>query len=151
MLEKNFIKFRMDGMKKKQLCNPIHIYIEGLMKDKKINYKYKGCPSLISDFTKGSEALGKFRLYMLRKGAEKYYLNVVAAHEGNGDHKSKEWSARKILLRYRIQEEKIKVDNTPSIFVYDGEWKEKELQRLYRSGWDTVIPVTEIENVLEKM
>jgi hypothetical protein len=78
--------------------------------------------------------------------------NAVAVHDNNGDHKSKEWGARRLATLYRIKGSAIrKSEYQEGIFVLDGEWKDKDVARLYRSGWNHVVRLADLEETLKSV
>jgi len=90
--------------------------------------------------------------YEVTAGQYTAFLNAVAAHDNNGDHKSKEWGARRLATLYRIVDGKITRSEYPdAIFVIDGEWGDKDVARLYRSGWNRVIRINEFESALSEV
>ena len=71
------------------------------------------------------------------------------ATEGNPRDKAKEWGARRLATLYRIIDGGgVSSGYGYAIFVLDGIWEQSDVTRLYRSGWDYVIRMGDLESVL---
>jgi hypothetical protein len=76
----------------------------------------------------------------------------VAVHDNHGDDKSKEWGARRFATLYRMEGGKVrKSEYQEGIFVLDGEWKDKDVARLHRSGWNHVVRLADLEKTLRSV
>lgn len=145
-------RFRMDAAIKLQKLNPLYVLVNSISENLGLNAKYGGVQSLLSDFSDPNDPVGKYDLFTISKASEELSLQlcIVSVHDNNGDHKSKEWGARRRSMLYRM------IDGTPSrcstfgVFVTDGEWSRKDIKRLYLSGWDAVVGVNELEEYLSR-
>jgi len=108
--------------------------------------------SLIYDLTGGKGRLGKYDAYEIVKNNEKLLTVSIAAHDNHGDDKSKEWGARRLASLYRYDNNCLKKSEYQNaLFVLDGEWKQKDIERLHRSGWDHICRLGELEDKLKSI
>jgi len=140
-------RFRMDAAIKLQKLNPLYVLVNSISENLGLTANYGGVQSLLSDFSDPRDPVGKYDLFTISDARveRSIQLCIVSVHDNNGDHKSKEWGARRRSMLYRL------VGGTPSrcstfgVFVTDGEWSAKDIKRLYLSGWDAVIGVNDLE------
>jgi hypothetical protein len=145
----NILSFRLDAAIKLQKMNPLYLVLEEICRNLDIGCEYGGTPSIISDIATGNGSLGKFDVYKLSKNNKVLLTNAIAVSGHNGDHKSKEWGARRRVSLYRVVNEVvIPSEYQDGLFVLDGEWKQKDINRLYLSGWNHIIRLDEIESFL---
>jgi hypothetical protein len=83
---------------------------------------------------------------------------AIAVHDHNGDHKSKEWGARRLATLYRYQAPRrgqppqIQSSGiTEGLFIIDGEWEQRNINRLYRSGWNHIVRLGDLEATLREI
>ena len=117
----------------------------------KLDYEYGKIDSIISDLTRVNSVVGKFDIYRITNGKKTIIANAIAVHDHHGDDKSKEWGARRRATLYRYLDKKIqKSEFDDALFVLDGEWGDKDVGRLYNSGWNRIVRLTELEDELRK-
>jgi hypothetical protein len=108
--------------------------------------------SIITDL--GREAnIGKFECFTVGDSAtgKKIMVNAVATDENPAD-KAKEWGARRFALLYRMLDGKVAdSDYQGGLFVLDGTWEEKDVTRLFRSGWNEICRLGELEAALRRV
>jgi len=105
---------------------------------------------VISDLS-NSRSVGQFKLRLISGGnpQKSVIVNAVAVHDNHGDDKSKEWGARRLATLYRLGAGKFrKSEFEEGIFLLDGEWADKDVARLHRSGWNHVVRLTDLEKTL---
>lgn len=146
------LRLRLDGAIKLQKLNPLHLVFESLALRINLQFQSKGILSILSDLSGSSSAIAKYEMYQLTDHGKTALVNLVAVHDSNGDHKSKEWGARRLSTLYRAIEGHIHPSEYhDGIFVLDGEWEQKDVNRLYRSGWNYVVRLSELENTLREV
>ena len=70
-------------------------------------------------------------------------------YDNHGDDKSKEWGARRLAMLYRMDASGVRLSEyQEGIFVLDGEWADKDVARLHRSGWNHVVRLADLEQCL---
>jgi hypothetical protein len=147
------LKFRIDAAIKLQKLDPLFLTVLGLANNLSIHAGEVTIPSIVSDLS-GDNAAGDFMTYYFRnrKSEGVVVTNAVAVHDTNGDHKTKEWGARRLATLYRMTDGKVRrSEYQEGIFVLDGEWKDKDVARLHRSGWNYVVRMGELEATLKKV
>jgi hypothetical protein len=150
-LANRLLKYRLEAAIKLQKMNPLYLILENITKSLGLQFKYKGTESILYDFSGRSNTVGKYYLYHITDGAKTILVNAIAVHDNNGDHKSKEWGARRRSTLYRYLKGQIQRSPYPDgIFVLDGEWEQKDINRLYRSGWNYVIRLNQLEATLKQ-
>lgn len=109
-------------------------------------------PSIVGDLAK-SKSAGKFEAYEISNElGKKIMMNAVAVHDNNGDHKSKEWGARRLATLYRWSSNKFTSgEYSDALFILDGEWKDKDVERLYRDGWNHICRLSKLEDELTRI
>lgn len=145
--------FRLDNAIKLQSIDPMIIVISQIVKKLGLTINKVSVDSIINDLVNEGSG-GRFEVYEIHdtKTDIRVLLNAVAVHDNNGDHKSKEWGARRLTTLYRIENGLIvKSKYQKSIFILDGEWKDKDVERLSRSGWSSVIRLPDLECTLKKV
>ena len=108
--------------------------------------------SVLSDLADES-AVGRFELFEIASDASdtpRILINLVAT-EGNPRDKAKEWGARRLATLYRqVDGNVLSSEYGHAVFVLDGTWDQSDVTRLFRSGWDRVIRMGELEGVLRE-
>jgi hypothetical protein len=95
---------------------------------------------------------GQFAVPSVGNDRKRILLNAVAVHDNNGDHKSKEWGARRLATLYRFENGKFSPSGyDDGLFILDGEWEKKDVARLYRCGWNHICRLGGLEGVLKKI
>ncbi|AMA10659.1 hypothetical protein [Picosynechococcus sp. PCC 73109] len=122
-----------------------------------MNFTYKSFNTVISDFSSQSSASAKFKLYEISNGEKTIVANAIAVHDHHGDDKSKEWGARRLATLYRYQaprrgqQPQIQSSGiTEGLFIIDGEWEQRNINRLYRSGWNHIVRLSDLEAKLRE-
>jgi hypothetical protein len=144
------LDLRLDGAIKLRKLDPLYLVAAGICKSLGLNLEKMSVVTIASDLA-GQVAVGRFEVFGITPdGRQKaVLLNTVAVHDGHGDDKSKEWGARRLATLYRISEGKVRMSEyQEGIFVIDGEWKDKDVARLYRSGWNHVVRMADLEATL---
>ncbi len=146
----NLLAMRLGAVIKLQKLNPLYLVIESIAEKLGLIYENKSTNSFLSDLSGSSDPVGKFYLYHISNGNKKILVNAVSVHDNHGDDKSKEWGARRKATLYRlINNEIVNESDIEGIFVIDGEWKAKDITRLYKSGWNYIIKLSEFEELLK--
>lgn len=150
-LSNRLLELRLDGAIKLQKLNPIYLVLESLCRHLKLHYKYEGTLSIISDMANAARGVGKFNVYHISNPSKKRSIAVpVSVHDANGDHKSKEWGARRRALGYRYLDGNIKpAPFDEALFIIDGDWEAKHVERLHRAGWNRIIRLDRLEETLK--
>ena len=147
------LKFRYSAAIKLQKLDPLFLTSQGIVQSLALSMEDLTVPSIVGDLSGNNDA-GDFMTYCFR-GNEKgtaVVANAVAVHDNNGDHKSKEWGARRLATLYRIDAKGVRISEyQEAVFIIDGEWKDKDVARLYRSGWNYVVRLGALETTLRKM
>lgn len=149
-LASRLLTLRLDGVVKLQKLDPLLLVINSVTSRLGLVLSESSVSSLVSDLA-GERAVGRFEVFEIRneQDSRRILLNAVAVHDNNGDHKSKEWGARRLATLYRIIDGTIqKSQYQEALFVLDGEWHDKEVARLYRSGWNRVVRLGDLEATL---
>lgn len=151
-LGSTLLKLRLDGAVKLQRFNPLYAILESLGRTLRVTFEPIHAKSIIYDLAGGRGRLGKYDVAVLKKNGKKIIVVVVAVHDQNGDHKSKEWGARRRATLYRLQGGRtIPSEFQDALFILDGEWQAKDVRRLYRSGWNHIIRLGELEKTLREI
>lgn len=148
-LSDRILASRLDGAMYLQKFNPFYEVVEAVLVDKGWSFSYQGFPSILGDLV-GNPQVGRFTMYKANKKQKRLFLTALSVHDGNEDHKSKEWAARGRAMRYRTRDGKIETSNDQGdmVFVCDGEWKPRFRMRLEKAGWRTCT-LEALPNVLE--
>lgn len=149
-LAERLLELRLDGAIKLRKLDPLLLVGSGEASRVGASMEKLAAKSIVSDLA-GVSAVGRFEAYLIQKppSSSAIVINAVAVHEGNGDHKSKEWGARRLATLYRFVGGKVqKSEYQNALFVIDGEWTDKDVARLYRSGWNRVVRVADLEKTL---
>lgn len=144
---------RMDGASKLQKLDPLLVIVSGVCGLLGLQVEMQSVVTIASDLA-GKRAVCRFEVFAISDAhqTKKVLLNAVAVHDGHGDDKSKEWGARRLATLYRMHEDKVKRSEwDEGIFVLDGEWKNKDVARLHRSGWNHVVRVVDLEQALRSV
>lgn len=152
-LAERLLKFRMDGAIKLKKLDPLFLVLTGICSPFGLTWEKKSVRSIIADLADERQA-GVFSIAELQGGdkACSILLNAVSVHDGHGDDKSKEWGARRLATLYRIIDGKIVPSEfQQALFVIDGEWTDKDVARLYRSGWNRVVRLGALEQALREI
>ena len=148
-----FLELRLDGFVKLRKLDPLFLVTAGICGALDLRLVKLSVVTIASDLA-GQVAVGRFEVFGITpEGKSKtVLLNAVAVHDNNGDHKSKEWGARRLATLYRMEKGKIrKSEYQEGIFVLDGEWKDKDVARLHRSGWNHVVRLADLEKTLQSV
>lgn len=143
---------RLDGAVKLQRLSPLDLIVESEAAHLDLSCEKIKVKSLAFDLAGGKGRLGKYDTLEVADGKTKCMVVAVAIHDNHGDDKSKEWGARRLASLYRMEQGKIrKSEYQEGIFVIDGEWKDKDVARLHRSGWNHVVRLTDLETTLRSV
>jgi hypothetical protein len=145
--------FRVNSAIKLRKLNPLVVIVANVAADYGLTIQRPTLDTLLFDLSE-SAGVGRFLVFSLKdpRTEKEILLSVVAVHEGNGDHKSKEWGARRIASLYRFTDGKVvKSGLDDGLFVIDGEWDDKDVARLYRSGWNHICRLGELEETLKRI
>lgn len=151
-LSSRLFTLRLDGAIKLRKLDPLILICAQTCNNLKLSLQKVTLVSVISDFAK-SRAASKFVAYEIANSSGKSILmNAVAVHDHHGDDKSKEWGARRQATLYRYQNNKFTYgEYADALFVLDGEWDDKSVARLHRSGWNHICRLTDLESKLKKI
>lgn len=141
-------KFRIDAAIKLKKVDPLVLVIQALADEMDLMMEEVRLSSLYSGFSDDRQ-IGVFRFFRIydESGAE-VFCNVLAAYENPTD-KAKEWAARRLAIGYEFDAEKAKAKpNISSLFIIDGVWAQKDINRLFRAGWDMVVRLQDLESTL---
>lgn len=144
---------RLQSAIKLRTLNPLVEVVADICASRGLVFERPNIDSLLSDLA-DDRGVGKFLVFVisLPQSKKKVLASIVAAHEGNGDHKSKEWAARRLASLYRIKGGKVRrSEYQDAIFVLDGEWSDKDVARLYRSGWNRIVRLGAVDKALSEM
>lgn len=147
------LELRLDGFVKLRKLDPLFLVAAGMCATLGLRLEKTSVVTIASDLA-GQVAVGRFEVFGITPdGASKtVLLNAVAVHDNHGDDKSKEWGARRLATLYRMERGKIrKSEYQEGIFVLDGEWKDKDVTRLHRSGWNHVVRLADLEKTLRSV
>lgn len=147
------LELRVDGAIRLRKLDPLFLVASGICNSIGLKLEKISVVTIASDLA-GQVAVGRFEVFgvLPSGGAKHVLLNTVAVHDNNGDHKSKEWGARRLATLYRIVKGKIrKSEYQEGVFVIDGEWKDKDVVRLHRSGWNHVVRLADLEQTLRSV
>jgi hypothetical protein len=147
------LELRMDGFVKLRKLDPLLLVVGGICRNLGLQLEKTSVTTIASDLA-GQVAVGRFEVFgITAEGISKtVLLNAVAVHDNNGDHKSKEWGARRLATLYRMEKAIIrKSEYQEGVFVLDGEWKDKDVARLHRSGWNHVVRLADLEKTLRSV
>ncbi len=149
-LSQRLTRLRINGAPKLQKLNPLYLSIESVALELGLEATYRGTPSLLSDLSGSADPVGKYDLYHISDSARSLIVNAIAVHDHHGDDKSKEWGGRRRSTLYRLSDQGVQRSMLQNgLFVVDGEWDQKDLSRLYRSGWNYVVRLGELEDTLK--
>jgi hypothetical protein len=152
-IAERLLGLRLDGAIKLRKLDPLFLVAAGICGTLGLQLAKTSVITITSDLA-GQVAVGRFEVFgVTAVGLSKEaLLNTVAVHDGHGDDKSKEWGARRLATLYRMEEGKVRKSAYPEgIFILDGEWKDKDVARLYRSGWNHVVRMAELESTLRSV
>ncbi len=152
-LADRLLAFRLGAAIKLQKLDPLFLVASSISGRMGLGIEKATVHSAVSDLAKAKGA-GQFKLYTVGdpERGRALLFNAVATHEGNGDHKSKEWGARRLASLYRIPGGKVqKSEYQEAIFVLDGEWGDKDVERLYRCGWTNICRLGDLDKTLGKI
>jgi hypothetical protein len=151
-LANGILELRLDGAVKLQRLNPLNIILQACCADLGIVASQVKSESLVFDIAGGKGRLGKYDVFELSYGHSKIMAISVAVHDNNGDHKSKEWGARRLSTLYRLNEHGVRPSEYQNaLFVLDGEWTDKDVARLHRCGWNRVVRLGQLEDTLREV
>lgn len=148
-LSDRLLELRLDGVLKLQKLNPLYLVLESICEELALAFTHEGTKSIISDLANAAKSVAKFDLYHISKNEHKIIANAVAVKDQNGDHKSKEWGARRRAVGYRLDSGHVRpAEFDEALFIIDGDWEAKHVARLHRSGWTRIIRLDQIEETL---
>ena len=152
ILATEILKLRLDGAVKLQRFNPLFEIILSIGENLGLKIEKSNQGSLIYDLAGGKGRLGKYSLILISSESKTILANAVAVHDNHGDDKSKEWGARRRATLYRYLDGQVQKSGfDDGLFVIDGEWKQKDINRLYASGWNYIVRLSELEDTLKKI
>ena len=97
-------------------------------------------------------SVGKFDLFHITDGQKTVIANAVAVKDQNGDHKSKEWGARRRAIGYRLKYGKVQLaEFDEAVFILDGDWEPKHVERLHRACWTRIIRLDQVEDTFREI
>jgi hypothetical protein len=152
-LAQRLLELRLDGFVKLRKLDPLFLVANGICSSLGLRLVKSSVITVASDLA-GKVAVGRFEVFGITPEvtSKTVLLNSVAVHDGHGDDKSKEWGARRMATLYRLEKGKIrKSEYQEGIFVLDGEWKDKDVARLHRSGWNHVVRLADLEKTLRSV
>jgi len=146
------LKLRLDGAIKLQKFNPLYACLGEICSDYGLEVRPEKIKSITFDLAGGRGRLGKYDALVIENDGCAVMTLTVAVHDQNGDHKSKEWGARRLATLYRLENGNVhQSEFTEGLFVLDGEWEDKHIARLYRSGWNHICRLGDLEDTLKKI
>lgn len=151
MLADGLQDFRVFSSIKLKKMNPLIIAVAAVCQEKGLTINRVQIKNLMFDLADDS-GVGKFAVYFVsdKHNKRSVMLNMIAVHDGHGDDKSKEWGARRVASMYRVRHGSICQSGFDAgIFVIDGDWEDKHVARLFRSGWNHVCRLNDLEKTLE--
>jgi hypothetical protein len=151
-LATQLLLFRLGAAIKLQKLDPLFLIAEETCNRYGLRQTEVSIPSIVGDLSTSSSA-GKFQAYEISDGSgKKIMMNAVAVHDNNGDHKSKEWGARRLATLYRWSNKNFTSgEYSDALFILDGEWKDKDVERLHRDGWNHICRLNTLEDELIKI
>jgi hypothetical protein len=151
-LPDSILKLRLDGAIKLQKFNPLYACLTAICGEYGLVIRPDKIKSITFDLAGGKGRLGKYDAFVIERDGLLMMALAVAVHDQNGDHKSKEWGARRLATLYRFQDGEVrKSEFAEGLFVLDGEWEDKYVARLHRSGWSHVCRLGDLEDELVKI
>lgn len=148
-LADDLLRFRVGSAIKLQKLNPLYLELSNVCEKTGLSISYIGTRSIISDLAGAARAVAKFDLFHITDGRLTIIANAVAVKDQNGDHKSKEWGARRRAVGYRLKNGAVKpAEFHEAVFIIDGDWESKHVERLHRAGWTRIIRLDEVEDNL---
>lgn len=152
VLENGLLKLRLDGAVKLQRFNPLYAIIQATAARLKVECETAKVKSVVHDLAGGRGRLGKYDTLLLKNSGRTVLCVSIAVHDNHGDDKSKEWGARRLASLYRMINGGVGLSEyQEAIFVLDGEWADKDVARLYRSGWNHVVRLDDLEQKLKEI
>jgi hypothetical protein len=148
-LADDLLRFRVGSAIKLQKLNPLYLELQNVTKKSGLSISYVGTRSIISDLAVAARAVAKFDLFHITDGNRTVIANAVAVHDGHGDDKSKEWGARRRALGYCLRDGSVQpAQFHESVFIIDGDWESKHVERLHRAGWTRIIRLDQVKETL---
>jgi hypothetical protein len=146
------LKFRVEAAIKLRKLDPLLLVVADMATQYGLSVSIEGINNAISDLANQGGA-GRFRIAVLSHGTgRRVLLNAVAVHDSHGDDKSKEWGARRLATLYRFENGKVRQSEfTEGLFILDGEWEDKDVARLHRSGWNHICRLGDLEETIKKI
>jgi len=147
------LKFRVDAAIKLRKLDPLSLIVIGIVNRLNLSLNPVRVKSIIGDLAQYS-AVAMFVLFEIaaEHQEKKILANFLSVHDNHGDDKSKEWGARRLATLYRRIDGKFRrSEYQEAIFALDGEWKNKDVARLYRSGWNHVVRLDDLEDKLREI
>ncbi len=146
------LKFRLDAVIKLKKLDAMLLIAAEICGRLGLSITKSQLPSIVSDFA-GGKLAGRVEAFIISSPAGKnIVVKIVAVHDGHGDDKSKEWGARRFVTLYRLKESRICLSELQEgIFVLDGEWEDRDVARLHRSGWSHVVRLDDLETTLRSV
>ncbi len=148
-LGRSLLRLRLEGAIRLQMLNPLYLVLESVAAQLGLVATEQGTHSFLSDLSGTADQVGRVGLYHITDGNKILLANAVAVHDHHGDDKSKEWGARRRSTLYRMQRRTItESPYQDSLFVLDGEWGQRDVERLHRSGWNRIVRLGDLEEEL---
>jgi hypothetical protein len=148
------LRLRLYAAKGMQKFNPLIVGLAAIAKQKGYDQaSVRRLESCLNDLVEDNGAVGKFDLmeFLDTKSKKRFYLTAIAVGPNySSDHKADEWSARRRMFAYRVIKGKCaKAELPKTVFVYDGNWSPKSVNKLLMAGWDYVCSVSEFPDLLD--
>ncbi len=148
-LDDRLLQLRMTGAMRLRHLEPLSLMFRSIANEIGLNLETQRIQSVLSDL--GDEAaVGAFDFWTVANGDNSAVIlaNAIAA-EGNPRDKAKEWGARRFATLYRLPGGGLENHSgQKAIFVIDGIWEQSDVTRLYRSGWDYVVRMGDLDSAL---
>ena len=146
------LNLRLDGAMKLQKFNPLYACLIEMCGAFGLVVTPERIKSITFDLAGGKGRLGKYDAMTIQRDGKIVLTLAVSVHDRNGDHKSKEWGARRLATLYRMQTGKVQQSAyADGLFILDGEWEDKDIARLHRSGWNHICRLGELDATLQKI
>lgn len=148
-LSNAILRFRIDNAIKLRKVSPLVAAAEEICSSIGLTLERESLENLMFDVA-ADAGVGRFLVYVITDpvtGARGLF-NAVAGYENPTD-KAKEWAARCLALRYRLNTGNATlVDWKATVFLVDGAWSSKDILRLSRGGWQMIVGLDKLEDAL---
>lgn len=145
------LNFRIGAAIKLRKLDPLLLVVADIASRYGLSVSVEAIPNALADLA-GQGGAGTFRIAVILHAPSntRVLLNAVAVHDSHGDDKSKEWGARRLATLYRVERGKVtNASFDKGLFVLDGEWEDKDVARLHRSGWTHICHLDDVEGSLK--